>query len=158
MPTLQTYMDVYLWNYVPNLPASIVFTAAFAILSALHTWKMVQHKMWFCIPFVIGGLCKYRHSQRVMFINVRSRGNRIRGQSSSVQLDGFLARLHDSSHLSRFTSGLFRSDFIHGVLAHRPSRQRTKSFAYCTTMDHGNFCPWRSAVLERSVKRIRSSC
>jgi len=59
MPTLQTYMGVYLWNYVPSLPLAVVFAALFALATILHTWKMVKTKMWFCLPFVIGGACAY---------------------------------------------------------------------------------------------------
>ncbi|KAF7562355.1 hypothetical protein G7046_g1792 [Stylonectria norvegica] len=56
MPTLQTYKDVYLWKYVPNLPVAIVFLILFVIATAAHSWKMTTKKMWFCIPFVIGGV------------------------------------------------------------------------------------------------------
>jgi hypothetical protein len=60
MPELQKYLGkVYLWEYVPNLPAAIIFAGLFAILTAAHTWKMFRTKMWFCIPFVIGGFSTF---------------------------------------------------------------------------------------------------
>ncbi|KAH7076295.1 RTA1 like protein-domain-containing protein [Paraphoma chrysanthemicola] len=59
MPELQMYKGrTYLWDYVPNLPAAIAFAALFALLSIAHTWKMIRLRMWFCIPFVIGGACE----------------------------------------------------------------------------------------------------
>ncbi|EXJ84197.1 hypothetical protein A1O3_04864 [Capronia epimyces CBS 606.96] len=57
MPTLEPYKDNhYLWKYVPSLVLSIVFTALFGIATIAHTWRMVRSRMWFCIPFVVGGL------------------------------------------------------------------------------------------------------
>ncbi|KAL0941460.1 RTA1 domain-containing protein [Colletotrichum truncatum] len=47
--------DFYLWKYVPSMAAAVIFTIIFLALSALHTWKMFRTRLWFCIPFVIGG-------------------------------------------------------------------------------------------------------
>lgn len=58
MPQLEKYLGkVYLWAYLPSLPAAITFAMLFLILTIAHTWKMFRTKMWFCIPFVIGGIC-----------------------------------------------------------------------------------------------------
>lgn len=58
MPTLEKYLGVvYLWNYVPNLAAAIVFTILFFLASIAHSWKMYTTRMWFCSPFAIGGFC-----------------------------------------------------------------------------------------------------
>lgn len=58
MPTVQPYKgDYYLWNFVPNLPAAIAFTAVFTALTIAHSWKMVRTKSWFCSAFVVGGIC-----------------------------------------------------------------------------------------------------
>ncbi|KAH6673911.1 RTA1 like protein-domain-containing protein [Plectosphaerella plurivora] len=56
MPTLQTHNGYPLWRYIPSLPAAIVFAAVFGVLTIAHTWRMFRHRMWFCIPFVVGGL------------------------------------------------------------------------------------------------------
>ncbi|CAO2651437.1 Nn.00g040070.m01.CDS01 [Neocucurbitaria sp. VM-36] len=58
MPTLETYKGTYLWKYIPNLPAAITFAILFLILTILHTWRMIKHRTWFCIPFVVGGFCE----------------------------------------------------------------------------------------------------
>ena len=58
MPELQTYRGVYIWKYVPSLPAAIVFAILFAVATAGHGWKMSRTRMWFCVPFVIGGACR----------------------------------------------------------------------------------------------------
>jgi hypothetical protein len=60
MPELELYKGrAYLWAYVPNLPAAIVFAGLFAIATIAHVWKMVRTRMWSCVPFVIGGLCEF---------------------------------------------------------------------------------------------------
>ncbi|CAK7213062.1 hypothetical protein SCUCBS95973_001673 [Sporothrix curviconia] len=48
--------EVYLWKYMPSLPLAIIFAGVFLVVTAVHLWKMVRTKMWFCIPFVLGGL------------------------------------------------------------------------------------------------------
>ncbi|KAM0283758.1 hypothetical protein ACHAQH_002347 [Verticillium albo-atrum] len=56
MAKLETYNGYPLWKYVPSLPAAIVFVVVFAILTLGHAFKMFRHRMWFCIPFVVGGV------------------------------------------------------------------------------------------------------
>ncbi|KAK7705856.1 hypothetical protein SLS64_007804 [Diaporthe eres] len=56
MPTLETYNGYPLWKYIPSLPAAVIFIVLFGILTLAHTWKMFTHRMWFCIPFVVGGI------------------------------------------------------------------------------------------------------
>jgi hypothetical protein len=48
----------YLWSHVPSKAAAAIFLAIFLVLTAMHTWKMAQYRLWFCIPFTLGGLCK----------------------------------------------------------------------------------------------------
>lgn len=60
MPTLEPYKgDNFLWKYVPSLALSLVFMVLFTVLTLLHTWKMWKSRLWFCAPFVFGGLCEY---------------------------------------------------------------------------------------------------
>ncbi|KAH7141770.1 RTA1 like protein-domain-containing protein [Dactylonectria macrodidyma] len=47
--------DFYLWKFVPSMPVAIIFLIIFLALSILHTWRMYRERMWFCLPFVIGG-------------------------------------------------------------------------------------------------------
>jgi hypothetical protein len=56
MPTLETYQDVYLWHYVPSLPLAVTFATLFGLATAIHVWRMYRMKMWFCLPFAIGGI------------------------------------------------------------------------------------------------------
>ncbi|KAH8690994.1 RTA1 like protein-domain-containing protein [Phaeosphaeriaceae sp. PMI808] len=59
MPKLEMYQgEVYLWEYVPSLPAAIIFASLFGLATILHTRKMVRTKMWFCVPFTTGGICE----------------------------------------------------------------------------------------------------
>ncbi|KAF2126292.1 RTA1 like protein [Dothidotthia symphoricarpi CBS 119687] len=56
MPTLEAFRgNYYLWHYIPSLPAAIIFAILFIIVTIAHTWKMARARMWFCLPFVIGG-------------------------------------------------------------------------------------------------------
>ncbi|KAH7259175.1 RTA1 like protein-domain-containing protein [Fusarium redolens] len=47
--------DFKLYRYDPSLPAAIVSVAVFAILSVLHTWRMIRVRAYYFTPFVIGG-------------------------------------------------------------------------------------------------------
>lgn len=59
MPALKPFKgDVYLWEYVPSLPGAITFAILFLIITILHGWRMYRTKLWFCIPFFIGGVCE----------------------------------------------------------------------------------------------------
>lgn len=64
MPTLQTYNGYPLWHYIPNLPAAILFAGLFGLSTLLHGYLMLKNRVWFSLPFVIGGLCKF------MLINI----------------------------------------------------------------------------------------
>ncbi|UKZ81596.1 hypothetical protein TrVFT333_009368 [Trichoderma virens FT-333] len=55
MPTLETHNGYPLWHYIPNRPAAIVFTSLFVITTAYQAFLMFKHRLWFCIPFLIGG-------------------------------------------------------------------------------------------------------
>ncbi|KAK3673639.1 hypothetical protein LTR78_006544 [Recurvomyces mirabilis] len=59
MPELETFHGSYLWDYLPNLPAAIVFATLFTLATVMHTWRMCKGRMWFCVPFVIGGVCEF---------------------------------------------------------------------------------------------------
>ncbi|CAK7203579.1 hypothetical protein SEUCBS139899_006314 [Sporothrix eucalyptigena] len=57
MPTLQMFEGkVYLWKYIPSLPLAISFLSVFLVVTVAHLWKMVRTKLWFCTPFVLGGV------------------------------------------------------------------------------------------------------
>lgn len=58
MPTVETYHGYPLWHYIPNRPAAIIFTVLFGLATVVHSVLMFRHRTWFCIPFIIGGLCK----------------------------------------------------------------------------------------------------
>ena len=60
MPELQPLEGTryYLWFYIPNLPASLVFLVAFVIITILHAWRMFKTRIWYFIPFLVGGICK----------------------------------------------------------------------------------------------------
>jgi hypothetical protein len=50
------------WNYVPSIPAAVIFMLIFMVLTGLHTWKLFRTRSWFCIAFTLGGLCKLTSS------------------------------------------------------------------------------------------------
>jgi hypothetical protein len=48
----------YLWKYVPSLPGAAVFLVLFAAITCAHGYRMIKNRLWFCIPFFIGGVCE----------------------------------------------------------------------------------------------------
>lgn len=50
--------DFQLYRYTPVLPAAIVSIVVFAILTALHVWRLHRAQALYFTPFVIGGACK----------------------------------------------------------------------------------------------------
>lgn len=48
----------YLWHYIPSIPAGVIFTVLFFIITAFHFWKLFKTKARFTLPFAIGGLCQ----------------------------------------------------------------------------------------------------
>ena len=59
MPEKEEYV---LYRYTPSIAAAAVVISVFAILTGLHTYRMIRTKLWFCVPFTIGGACTYRYS------------------------------------------------------------------------------------------------
>ncbi|KAI8966099.1 RTA1-domain-containing protein [Daldinia sp. FL1419] len=56
MAKLEPYIgDYYLWKYVPSLPAAIIFAILFAVTTGVHCYRLYRTKLWFCLPFAIGG-------------------------------------------------------------------------------------------------------
>lgn len=65
MPLLEKYLqDVYLWKYVPNLAAAITFMVLFLVLTIAHGWMMWRARLWFCLPFFIGGIRKSQLNEK----------------------------------------------------------------------------------------------
>lgn len=46
-----------LYRYTPSSAAAIVATAVFGILTLAHLFRLIKARTYFCLPFVIGGLC-----------------------------------------------------------------------------------------------------
>jgi len=53
-----SFTDFKLYRYTPSLPAAILATVVFGLLTALHTWRMAKARAWYFTAFTIGGLCK----------------------------------------------------------------------------------------------------
>lgn len=51
--------DFKLYRYELSLPAAIVAVAIFAILSILHTWRIIRHRSLYFTAFTIGGYCEF---------------------------------------------------------------------------------------------------
>ncbi|OQE04213.1 hypothetical protein PENSOL_c001G00621 [Penicillium solitum] len=48
------YMGEY--DYIPSIPAAMVFIVLFGILTLLHCWQMFRGRTWFFIAFIFGGI------------------------------------------------------------------------------------------------------
>ncbi|KAK5997244.1 Protein RTM1 [Cladobotryum mycophilum] len=46
----------YAWQYVPSIPAAIIFALLFLLGTGVICWRMYKTKTLFSIPFAIGGL------------------------------------------------------------------------------------------------------
>jgi hypothetical protein len=49
-------VEYKLWNYTPSVAGGAIGAIVFAVVTSLHTYRLVRNRTWFCIPFVIGGL------------------------------------------------------------------------------------------------------
>lgn len=50
--------DFKLYRYTPSLAAAAISATVFAILTALHTWRLLRVRAYYFTPFTIGGICK----------------------------------------------------------------------------------------------------
>lgn len=50
--------DIPLYPYTPSKIAAIACVIVFATITAIHVYKLFKTKTWFCIPFIIGLICK----------------------------------------------------------------------------------------------------
>lgn len=53
------FFDFKLYRYTPSLAAAIVSVIVFAVLTALHTWRMLKARAYYFMAFTIGGVCKF---------------------------------------------------------------------------------------------------
>jgi hypothetical protein len=62
MAVLEPYAgDYYLWHYLPSVPAAVIFTLIFLGCTFGLSWRSWKARVKFCIPFIIGTLCKTKH-------------------------------------------------------------------------------------------------
>ncbi|KAK9368155.1 RTA1 like protein-domain-containing protein [Lipomyces kononenkoae] len=48
--------DIYIWKYLPSIPAAIIFIVLFTGVTSANCWRMVKTRLWFCSAFAVGGL------------------------------------------------------------------------------------------------------
>ncbi|KAI1408592.1 RTA1 like protein [Hypoxylon sp. FL1857] len=57
MAQLEPYVgNYYLWKYLPSIPAAIIFALLFLAATGAHCWRLFKTRLWFCLPFVVGGI------------------------------------------------------------------------------------------------------
>lgn len=54
-----------LYQYEPSLAAAIAAMLIFAILTAIHAWRMQKAKAYYFTPFLIGGICGFNRSPSI---------------------------------------------------------------------------------------------
>ncbi|KAF2194558.1 RTA1 like protein [Zopfia rhizophila CBS 207.26] len=60
MAQLEPYKGgFYLWNYLPSVPAAVIFILLFLAATAAISWRMYKTRTWFCVPFAVGGFCEF---------------------------------------------------------------------------------------------------
>lgn len=45
------------YDYNPSVAGAVIAVITFTGLFGLHIWRLWQFRTWFCVPFVVGGLC-----------------------------------------------------------------------------------------------------
>ena len=58
-------IDFELYRYTPSLPAAIVTVIVFAILTAVHVWRLYKARAFYFIAFTIGGVCEFPAFQKI---------------------------------------------------------------------------------------------
>lgn len=48
---------VYLWKYLPSIPLAAIAIILFTLTTIAHSYRILKSRYWFCILFLIGGLC-----------------------------------------------------------------------------------------------------
>ncbi|CAG7978860.1 unnamed protein product [Penicillium salamii] len=49
-------IDYALYRYTPSIPAAVIFAVLFILISALHLIRLIKHRSYFFIPFLVGFL------------------------------------------------------------------------------------------------------
>lgn len=53
------------YEYSPSVPAAVIFVVTFAVLTVYHVFLLFKNRTFFCLPFVIGGLCEFTNPSRL---------------------------------------------------------------------------------------------
>ncbi len=60
MAVLQPYRGGYfLWKYLPSIEAAGIFCVLWALATVAHVWKIWKTRLWFGIPFAVGGFSSW---------------------------------------------------------------------------------------------------
>lgn len=60
MAELKPYRgNYYLWQYIPSTEAAGMFAALFILGTVYLIWKVIRTRAYFCIVFIIGGVCEW---------------------------------------------------------------------------------------------------
>lgn len=103
-----------LYRYTPSLAAAVVAVAVFAILTALHTWRLLRARAFYFTAFTMGGICKWsiREAGRRPFTLAWSKKSQCDGnqqkltvQKPPVQTIGYAGRVW--SHYDKYSLGGF---------------------------------------------------
>ncbi|KAL2444211.1 hypothetical protein ABEF95_015908 [Exophiala dermatitidis] len=110
--------DVYLWKYLPSIPAAAVFLVLFSVVTAAHLWRMVRTRAWFCSVFAVGGICtfKFRFTTGFPFLFVfrvfQSKATNTKTLLFPVQVIGYLVRIVSYYHTDEIAPYTIQICFI----------------------------------------------
>lgn len=80
-----------LYSYVPSVAAAGIFIAIFLVLLIVHVFRIIRTHTWFCIPFIIGTICRSATSDNYAHIQ-RIQSTRLINNSRVVEIIGYAAR------------------------------------------------------------------
>lgn len=158
MPQLETYKGEYLWPYVPNLPAAVLFAVIFTILTAAHTHKMMTTKLWFCTPFVIGSICMSLPSNHNIMTSNTPRRTPSLPLSRYFHLPYILTPpLPHASYFLAPSTYLLRRNIVHGLRPHRSQCTWLPFLPRLTSMVYPHLRACRLDLFEHSIFWCRAT-
>jgi hypothetical protein len=57
-----------LYRYVPSIPAAAIMAAVFGLLAMGYLYRIVKHRAYFFVPFIIGLLCMSSQIDTIIMI------------------------------------------------------------------------------------------
>lgn len=152
------------YNYDPSIAAACIFALIFGVSALLHTWQCWRARAWYCIPFIVGALCKcfYRCPLNcgTFYTDCEATGSRDRWIHRTGHVCAGSAKLYEESVHHPIGAAAARtsavcSDSLHGSRSPHDHPGSWASFVGPRLAANQNLCCWRCAVISSAERRRR---